>query len=158
MSIRTAVLLLSLVLALILIVFLPWSSLLTLFSGTGFSEDDIRAYVRKYIELHYESMSKDVAIKEIKIKKVDLHGQELSVAKVDLRLRGDFETTGTLYLVDSPDHSAYLTGSKYLLNAVDRYGYDQVSQRIPIDTQPKETPTPTSTVIHHEYPAPTKTP
>ena len=130
MSIRTAVLLLSLVLALILIVFLPWSSLLTLFSGSGFSEGNVRTYARQYIESHPGWKSMEPVIQDVTIQKMNLHDEELSIAKANVRLRGDFKNWTTLYLVQSPDHSAYLvSGTENLLNEVDHDGFAQVSQR-----------------------------
>jgi len=69
-------------------------------------------------------------IQDVTIQKMNLHDEELSIAKANVRLRGDFKNWTTLYLVQSPDHSEYLlSGTENLLNEVDRDGFAQVSQR-----------------------------
>jgi hypothetical protein len=125
------VLLLCLAIAL-LVVFALVADLVKLFSETGFSEDNVRAYARKYIESLPDTAlwPKDLVIQDVKIQKMNLHDQELFIAEVNTRERGDFNTWATLYLVCSPDYSGYLiSNNKYLLNDVDRDGYAQVSQQ-----------------------------
>jgi hypothetical protein len=148
-----------------LVFFWGGQALVKRFSDTGFSEDNVRAYARKYIESRPDNAlwPKDLVIQDVKIQKMNLHDQELFIAEVNTRERGDFNTWATLYLVCSPDYSGYLiSNNKYLLNDVDRDGYAQVSQQIEADKQrqpaPTPAPSPTSTVIYREYPAPTKAP
>jgi hypothetical protein len=161
MSIKK-VLLLCLAIAL-LVVFALVLNLVMHVSDTGFSEDNVRAYAHKFIELHPDWIPKqaEAVIQDINIEKMNLHDQELYIAKVNVRLRRDFETWKTLYLVCAPDSSTYVISDKeYLLNEIDRDGYAKILQQRQAEQTPvpTATPTPTSTVIYREFPAPTKAP
>src|ERR1700757_4123651 len=90
----------------------------TVFSATGISEDSIRSYARKYIEANRKYLiPKDAepVVQDVKIEKMNLHDEELSIAKVNVRLRGDFETWKTLYVVWAPDYSTYIISDKKTL-------------------------------------------